>query len=110
MGGGAGERKYYGHLFLMGAQQLRTLGMLAGFASMEVHRSEKSRSSQWLMLPFYPAVYAISYRAFRRAKRKADNPHYVSEKCEQFRLNVDGRVLTNKFLIATLRKSEGTNP
>ncbi len=99
-----GERKYYGHLFLMGAQQLRTLGMLAGFSAMEVHSSEKSRSSLWLMVPFYPALYAISYRAFRRAKRKSTSARYVSEKRAQFRLNVDGRILTNKFLIATLRK------
>lgn len=102
--GEADERKYYGHLFLIGAQQLRTLSMLAGFSSMEIHRSEKSTSSQWLMAPFYPALYAVSYRAYRRAMRKSKCPIYAREKRDQFKLNVNGRVLTNKFLIASLRK------
>ncbi|ODP35014.1 class I SAM-dependent methyltransferase [Pandoraea sp. ISTKB] len=102
--GDAGERKYYGHLFLMGAQQLRTLSMLAGFTSMHVHRSDKSRTSQWLMVPFYPIVYAMSYRAYRRALRKSTCAIYAREKNEQLKLNVDGRILTNKFLIASLKK------
>ncbi|MDM8356550.1 class I SAM-dependent methyltransferase [Pandoraea communis] len=99
-----GERKYYGHLFLMGAQQLRTLSMLAGFTSMQVYRSDKSRTSQWLMVPFYPVVYAASYRAYRRALRKSNCANYAREKYEQLKLNVDGRILTNKFLIASLTK------
>ncbi|MDN4572013.1 hypothetical protein DBB29_00760 [Pandoraea cepalis] len=102
--GESGDRRYYGHLFLIGAQQLRTLAMLAGFDSMQVHRTDKSKSSQWLMLPFYPALYAISYRAYRRAVRKSGSQAYAQEKKEQFNLNVDGRVLTNKFLIASLKK------
>lgn len=102
--GESGDRRYYGHLFLMGAQQLRTLAMLAGFNTMHVHRSEKSKSSQWLMLLFYPVLYAVSYRAYRRAVRKSGDPEYDFEKRAQFRLNVDGRILTNKFLIASLKK------
>ncbi|MCI3206419.1 MULTISPECIES: class I SAM-dependent methyltransferase [Pandoraea] len=102
--GESGERRYYGHLFLMGAQQLRTLSMLAGFASMTVHRTEKSSSSQWLMFPFYPAIFGVSYRAYRRALRKSGEQTYASEKKAQLRLNIDGRVLTNKFLVASLIK------
>lgn len=102
--GDAGERKYYGHLFLMGAQQLRTLSMLAGFTSMQIHRSDKSRTSQWLMVPFFPAIYAVSYLAFRRAKRKSTSADYVREKREQLKLNINSGILTNKFLIASLKK------
>ncbi|MFJ2995581.1 class I SAM-dependent methyltransferase [Pandoraea sp. NPDC087047] len=102
--GESGDRRYYGHLFLMGVQQLRTLSMLAGFSSMQVHRTEKSTSSQWLMLPLYLALLGISYRAYRRAVRRSATQAYVLEKKAQFTLNVDGRILTNKFLIATLTK------
>ncbi|VVE49523.1 class I SAM-dependent methyltransferase [Pandoraea anhela] len=102
--GESGGRTYYGHLFLMGAQQLRTLSMLAGFSSMEVHRTEKSTSSQWLMLPIYPLLLGISYRAFRRAVRKSRDQTFACEKKAQFMLNTEGRMLTNKFLIASLIK------
>ncbi|EON10850.1 hypothetical protein [Pandoraea sp. SD6-2] len=102
--GESGDKRYYGHLFLIGAQQLRTLSILAGFSSMKVHRTEKSASSQWLMLPLYPALLGISYRAFRRAVRKTDGKAYACEKMDQLKLNVGGSVLTNKFLIVSLTK------
>ncbi|MDM8359641.1 class I SAM-dependent methyltransferase [Pandoraea communis] len=102
--GESGDKRYYGHLFLIGAQQLRTLSILAGFSSMKVHRTEKSTSSQWLMLPLYPALLGISYRAFRRAVRKTDGEAYACEKMDQLKLSVGGSVLTNKFLIVSLTK------
>ncbi|VVE56290.1 methyltransferase [Pandoraea communis] len=102
--GESGDKRYYGHLFLIGAQQLRTLSMLAGFSSMEVHRTEKSTSSQWLMLPLYPVLFGVSFRALRRAVRKSRSLVYGCEKTKQFKLNVGGQVLTNKFLIVSLMK------
>ena len=49
-------KKYYGHLFLIGAQQLRALALIAGFKSIEVKRTDISRSSAALMLVFYPLI------------------------------------------------------
>jgi SAM-dependent methyltransferase len=97
-------RRYFGHLFLVGVQQLRALGLIAGFRAMTVHRSEISRSSAWLFPILFPFVYLTSHRAMRRGRRKATEPGLADEIREQFRLNVDPRVLTNKYLIASFFK------
>jgi len=101
---GQDNRKCYGHLWLIGIQQLRTLAMVAGFRSVEVKRSELSRSSAFLMLALYPLVLLISARALLRGMRKSRDPAMRQGYREQFRLNIDPFNLTNKFLIAVLRK------
>lgn len=97
-------RKYFGHLFLIGVQQLRALALIGGFKSMRVHRSELSKSSAWLFPLLYPFVVFTSYRAMKRGQRKAKNSGHANEVREQFRLNIDPKVLTNKYLIASLTK------
>jgi SAM-dependent methyltransferase len=97
------DRKCYGHVWLIGIQQLRTLALLAGFKSIEIKRSEVSRSSLFLMIPFYPLVLLISLRALLRGYRGAATA-VRRERLEQFKLNVNPINLTNKFLIAVLRK------
>ena len=101
---GHSDKKCYGHLWLIGIQQLRTLAMVAGFRSIEIKRSELSRSSAFLMLVFYPLVLLISARAFVRGLRKSGDEALRRELREQFRLNISPLNLTNKFLIAVLRK------
>lgn len=101
---GAGDKKCYGHLWLIGIQQLRALAFVAGFKSIEIKRSELSRSSVFLMLILYPLVLLISARALLRGLRKAGDAAMRRELHEQFRLNVSPTNLTNKFLIAVLRK------
>jgi SAM-dependent methyltransferase len=102
-------KKYYGHLFLIGVQQLRTLGLIAGFKSIEVQRSDRSRSSVMLMLIFYPIVLLVSLRAVYRDWKKhpddlAYRTKYRKEKLEQFKININPWNLTNKYFIAVLRK------
>jgi len=101
---GNAENKCYGHLWLIGIQQLRTLAMVAGFDEVEIRRSEVSRSSVFLMLPFYVPLLIVSARAYLRSLRVATDPVARAELREQFRLNVSPANLTNKFLIAVLRK------
>ena len=101
---GHSDKKCYGHLWLVGIQQLRTLAMVAGFKSIEIRRSELSRSSAFLMLALYPLILAISTRALLRGLRKNRNPAMRHELHEQFKLNISPFNLTNKFLIAVLRK------
>jgi len=101
---GQGDKKCFGHLWLIGIQQLRTLAMVAGFKSIEIKRSEISRSSAALMLVLYPLILLISGRAFVRGLRKKRDAATRRELREQFRLNVNPFNLTNKFLIVSLRK------
>ena len=99
-----GLKKYYGHLFLIGIQQLRTLALIAGFRSMKVLRSDASTSSLWLMLPLYPLVLVASLLALGRFYRKERDAVKRREKLAQFRLNVDPVGLTSKYMIVVLRK------
>jgi len=55
------------------------------------------------MIPFYPLVVLISLRALLRGYRGAATA-VRRERLEQFKLNVNPINLTNKFLIAVLRK------
>lgn len=96
--------RYFGHLFLIGVQQLRALALIAGFKQITFHRSELSTSSAWLFPLLYPFVWLISYRAMRRGRRRADQAGLADEITQQFALNVSPRTLTNKFLIASFYK------
>ena len=105
----SGERSYYGHLFLIGVQQLRALALIAGFRSIEVKRTDLSRSSVALMPLFYPLILLVSLRATYRDWRKyPDDParraRYRNEKLEQLKININPWNLTNKYFIAVLRK------
>lgn len=104
-----GTKKYYGHLFLIGAQQLRTLGLIAGFKSIEIKRTDLSRSSAALMLIFYPIILLVSLRAVYRDWGKSPNDlairtRYRKERLEQLKININPWNLTNKYFIAVLRK------
>lgn len=105
----SGTKKYYGHLFLIGVQQLRALGLIAGFKSIEIKRTDLSRSSAALMLIFYPVILLVSLRAVYRDWRKhpddlAYRTKYRKEKLEQFKINISPWNLTNKHFIAVLQK------
>lgn len=107
--GSDGGRRYYGHLFLIGAQQLRALALIAGFKSIEIRRTDLSRSSAALMPIFYPLILLTSLRAvYRDWNKSPDDPElrarYRKEKLEQLKLNINPRNLTNKHFIAVLRK------
>ena len=105
----SGAKKYYGHLFLIGVQQLRALGLIAGFKSIEVKRTDRSRSSVALMLIFYPIILLVSLRAVYRDRRKypddlVHRTKYRKEILEQLKININPWNLTNKHFIAIIRK------
>ena len=83
--------------------------MIAGFKSIEIKRTDFSRSSVALMLIFYPLVLLVSLRALHRDWRKFPDDfvlraNYRKEKLEQFKINISPWNLTNKYFIAILRK------
>lgn len=56
------------------------------------------------MLPFYLPLLIVSARAWLRSRARTTDSAAREELREQFRLNVSPANLTNKFLIAVLRK------
>ena len=96
--------KCYGHLWLIGIQQLRALALVAGFDAVEIRRSELSRSSAFLMLLFYLPLLLVSGRALLRSRRATNDAAARRELLTQFKLNISPANLTSKFLVAVLRK------
>jgi SAM-dependent methyltransferase len=97
--------QYFGHLWLIGIQQLNTLGKVAGFKRTEAHMTEWGKTSAAFMVFFYPFIFLLSLRAFYRDVRKSprDGDDY-KEKVAQFRLNVSPRVLLSKYAFVSLFK------
>jgi hypothetical protein len=98
-------RRYYGHLWLIGVQQLRALALLAGFTEMRVQRTEISRTSLLLLPLLYPILALITTRATLRALRKTSDAAARREIVEQCKLNINPRNLINKFLVVVLKKA-----
>lgn len=97
--------KYYGHLFLIGIQQMRAFAKVAGFSGIKVHKNEISRTSAWFFPIVYPFVYLMSLRALRSDLRgKEKGSKYWQEKMEQFRLNISREVLLSKYSFVSFYK------
>lgn len=104
------SRVYYGHVWLVGAQQLRTMALMAGFIGFEIQRTEISKSSLLVFPLLYIPLLLVSTRALYRSLRKAPDGKPPSaagrrEIWEQFKINASPRTLLNKFFIVVLRKS-----
>ena len=97
LSGGSSEETYFGHLFLVGAQRLRTLARIAGFRISRVHRVKWSAGSLALAV-FYPWIAFATWRARRYSMRKIDaeasRKHEVLD--EIVRLNLHPTVLFGK--------------
>ncbi len=97
--------KYFGHLWLIGAQQLRTFGIISGFRAMKVHWTEIGKTSAFFISFFYPLIFLLSLRAlYRDMRKKNDRQGYREEKIEQFKLNISLNQLLSKYSFYSLYK------
>lgn len=104
--------KYFGHLWLIGIQQLNAFGKIAGFKRTVVHQTEIGKTSLLFLVIFYPIIYLLSlralYRDIRDSKKKdwLDNKgeEYKNEKIEQFKLNVSLKTILSKYAFVSLYK------
>lgn len=67
----SGERVYFGHLFSIGIQRLRTLAQVAGLEVVRVHPARVNWTSLSLYLILAPWIWWKSSRVLRRSLRKA---------------------------------------
>lgn len=96
---------YFGHLFLIGIQQMNTLAKIIGFKRTEVHKTELSKTSIFLLPILYPLIWLNSRRAlFRDYKKRPNDEAYRAEKLEQYRLNMSLNTLLSKFMFVSFYK------
>jgi len=100
----ASGKIYYGHVWLLGLQQLRTMALLAGFKDVRFLRSELSKTSIFFLPILYLPIVLVSWKATRRYLKKAKTEEQRKEVMVQFKENINPRNLLSKFLIAYLVK------
>lgn len=102
---GNGKTVYFGHLFLIGACRLRTLGKLSGFKLLHQHPTE-SNTTSWVFLPlFYPFIYLRSALLYLKNKAKAKgNPEQIRTYRELFQLSTNLNTLVNGHLFFEFEK------
>jgi SAM-dependent methyltransferase len=99
------NEKYYGHLFLIGIQQMNTLAKIVGFKKTVVHRTELSKTSLFLFPILYPLIWLNTRRAlFRDIRKRPNDVAYRAEKHEQYRLNLSLKTLLSKFMFVSFYK------
>ena len=105
------DKLYYGHLFLIPAQKLRSLSAIAGFRIEERRYTDTSVSSLLLAIPFYPVLYLVNLlsRFFSSSKNKhVDGETKAQILAEQQAINCSASTLLCKhlFWIFTKERNE----
>lgn len=100
---------YFGHIFLIGIQKLRTLGKLAGFKIIKCHTTKTKLSSVLLLVLLYPLIFLTNWRVYRRSLRKKTDFNTETKKAtygEIFRLSINPRILTSSHLMIEFTKEQ----
>lgn len=100
------KKIYFGHIFLIGAQKLRTLAKCAGFKLRSVEKSVLSKGSLAAFPLIYPFILIRSYLNYVRNLRKTSLPKKIAKSVykEQFLLNINPTILVSKNLIMLFEK------
>jgi SAM-dependent methyltransferase len=105
-----GKREmYYGHLFLIGIQKLRTFGRLNGFNIHAIYPGRVNGTALFLTLWCYPFMWLSNLITLRKNIRKKRNNPYLKEikgiYQEIKELNLNFKVLTGIHLFIEFEKS-----
>ena len=102
------SKLYFGHLFLMNIQKIRSLSVIAGFKIKAVQSTDISTTSLILALLFYPLLLVTNSLSYILYLSKNKQISLVEKKrifTEQFKLNLNFRVLCGKHLFLILEKT-----
>ena len=106
------NRIYFGHFFLLTANQLRLLVRLSGFSIRQRLRTSISVSSLVLFLLFYPFIFSATFMALADSFRK-NRQKWSEEKTrayrEQVTLNLSPITLLSKDFFWVVEKMEPLN-
>lgn len=103
---------YFGHIFLIGIQKLRTLARLSGFRIKKVYFTRLKTTSLLLFPLIYPFIYFsnwISYRKNLRNNRDFDMKIKKEVYGEVFGLSVNPGILTGGNLMIEFEKEMDSN-
>jgi ubiquinone/menaquinone biosynthesis C-methylase UbiE len=98
---------YYGHIFLIGLQKLRTLAKLSGFKIETIRYVRLSKLSLFLFPFLYPFIFVQSYRAYYRNLKKHPQIPLNAKKqvfTEQLKINISPMNLLNKHSFIVFEK------
>ncbi len=99
---------YFGHLFLIGLQKLRTLSSISGFEIKEARYMRLSKSSLFVFPFFYPLILLNTYLVYFKKKLNLKNhpkkDYILSIYREQLLLNILPKHLLNKHIFLILKK------
>jgi SAM-dependent methyltransferase len=99
------DRRYYlGHIFLIGIQKLRVLARLSGFRLKAIYPIKSNKTSILLLPLLYPLIYMTNLMGYVRALRRNSNTERRALYKELFKLGINTRVLTEKFLFVEFVK------
>ena len=98
---------YFGHLFLIGIQKLRTLAKLSGFKISSIEPTKLKSTAFFLLVLWYPFIYLSNLLAYRKNLRKNKGYHPEFQKqvyTEIFKLNTNFRILVDSHLFVVFEK------
>lgn len=101
------NKQYYGHIFLIGIQKLRVLGVAAGFKLKKVH-SVKASSSSLLLGIFYPIIVLTNLFSYFSNVYKDDNIDRDEKKrvyWEIVKLNMHPTIIFGRHLFIEFEKT-----
>ena len=107
-----GDGIYYGHIFLIGMQKLRTLAKLSGFSIKSVEKT-KAKTTALILLPLlYPFIFLSSSISYYKTLRKNKNTMTAAKKAsyrEIYQLSINIRSLINSHIIIEFVKDHNTD-
>ncbi len=100
---------YHGHIFLVGLQRLRIIGMLAGLKIEEIKYVRLSKWSLFLFPFFYPLILFRSFLSYFRHMKKDKNLSINLKKKvykEQLMINISPKNLLGKHTFIVYKKEK----
>jgi SAM-dependent methyltransferase len=101
------KKIYYGHIFLIGIQKMRTLGRVSGFKIKEIIFMRINKTAL-LLFPFqYPFILISSFYTYLKAMKKNKGIDRKSMKAvysEQLRLNISPKILIDRHTFIVFEK------
>lgn len=88
---------YFSKIFLSGVLRLRTLAAINQLHLKQIHPTQRSSTSRWLMLFCYPVLHYFSRKAMK--KQIKNDPTHRETYRNIFQLNTSADVLLGKHLI-----------
>lgn len=98
---------YFGHIFLIGIQKLRTLAKIAGFSIVKIHFSHVKHTSL-ILFPFvYPFIFLSNWITYKKNIKKTaarNNPAMLKTYKEIFQIGINPKILLDGTLMVEFEK------